>query len=149
MWEKCISSLVRGAGLREELCKLQRTVSSLSGSTAPACSPSPAGEQFGGLPGQGFLSQFLAQHTGAAVRHVTNHHAVSCTGKENTGVTCCLLRYLCNGSDCGICYGWFPYIKGIWTQHSWGSIGLLEGGFECLQLLQALQGVWEEKNGCG
>lgn len=31
----------------------------------------------------------------------------SCTGKENTGVTCCLLRYLCHGSGCRSCYGWF------------------------------------------
>lgn len=42
-----------------------------------------------------------------------------------------------------------PYIKGILIQRSSGSTGLLEGGFECLQLLQALQGARVEKNGSG
>lgn len=63
----------QGAGLTEWLCNLERGVSSVSGSTTSACSPSPAGEQFGVLPGQGSPSQFLAQHTGAAVQHVTDH----------------------------------------------------------------------------
>ncbi|EOB07476.1 hypothetical protein Anapl_02013 [Anas platyrhynchos] len=78
----------QGAGLTEWLCNLERGVSSVSGSTTSACSPSPAGEQFGVLPGQGSPSQFLAQHTGAAVQHVTDHrvHALQFAPSNGVGL---------------------------------------------------------------
>lgn len=51
--------------------------------------------------------------SGIASWHMMDHRVVSCTAKENTWVTCCLLKYLYSDSECRICYSSFLHIKVI------------------------------------
>lgn len=51
--------------------------------------------------------------TGITSQHMMDHCVVSCTGKENTWVTCCLLKYLYSDSERRICCSSFLHIKVI------------------------------------
>lgn len=53
------------------------------------------------------------QCTRIASQRVMEHRVVSCTARENTWVTCCLLKYLYSDSECRICYSPFLHIKVI------------------------------------